>query len=78
MVVTDGEVLIAIKALRSRNGWDPSISEIATEVGRGRTSVFQRLARLRHEGAVELPRRFGGWRLTEHGPSTDGDRVGQR
>ena len=55
--------MIAIETLRSRNGWDPSITELADELVCSRTTVYQRLNRLRAEGRVELPRRFGGWRL---------------
>lgn len=72
--MTDGRVLIAIKALRDRNGWDPSVSEIAEEIEMSRTTTFAKLDRLRAEGRVALPRRFGGWRLTNHSPPDHGDR----
>lgn len=57
-------ILEAIAALTARNGFAPSIQEIATEIGIGKTACYQHLVILRKQGSVASGSRPGaGWKL---------------
>jgi len=57
-------IIAAIEALTERNGFAPSIQEIAIEVGLSKTSCYQHLVILRMEGSVTSGSRPGaGWKL---------------
>lgn len=57
-------ILLAIDSFSAREGYSPSLREIAQELDLPRSTVFDRLTKLRKSGLVSPgPRRGAGWRL---------------